>query len=95
MKIFNFIGKTLEHTETFIDSVAGAVVSGSDTLGVFAETAKLNALVEQTASVAETKLECKIRLMDLQQTILNMENGVDVDRPAVTEKSVTDLINSL
>lgn len=94
MKLFKLIGKLADHSESLVDSLATTAVTASDTLGVFATTAKLNAEVEQSASVAETKLEAKVRLMALQAEILVLQEGKTAESP-VNEASVLDLISSL
>ena len=95
MKLFAFIGKTLDHVESLTDSLATTTIKASDTAGVYVDTQYEVAKQERTVTLAENILLGKVRLADLKRKLDEAQNGT----ATTTSSSATDdaeaLLNSL
>ncbi len=94
MKIFSFIGKTLDHVESLTDSLATTVISASDTAGVYVGTAHEVALQERTVTVAEAMLEGELRLKELKARIAKAGEAVETTTSSASADAKT-LLDSL
>ena len=94
MKLFTFIGKSLDHIENLTDSLATTIIKASDTAGVYVDTSLEVAKQERTVTLAESMLEGKVRIAELQRKLKNIgDNKEDKTSSAVDDAQA--LLNSL
>ena len=93
MKLFAFIGKTLDHVENLTDSLATTVVKASDTAGVYVDTQYEVAKQERTVTLAESILQGKVRIAELKAKLDTA--GSPAVESSTAEDDAQALLNSL
>ena len=91
MKIFKFIGSTLSHVEALVDSVGTTVVTGSDTIGAYANHQLLIAEASGDIIVKTALLE----LDDEYEILLEKRAQRKAERAVKASKSTSDPLAGL
>ncbi len=92
MKLFTFIGKTLDDVQALTGSLLGTTITVSNTVGQYATIQLSVAKQEEPIALAEARFEGQARLLELRKKIDNINKADDTP---VSDISIDDLLTSM